>query len=198
MASSAFLWSAGGFRSRGTGDNQRQTELRRGGRRNSPRKTLPRCGRADARVPGRPSILGKKQVEEEDDNDSFAAKLKKRTLTNLHNERPTWLDLAHKNLDAAVLAAYGWPEDISDDQILALRWAQAATERIPAASCWGKSLQRLRWGGSLTLWRRYRRPRGRASGKDRLMRPMCKSCSCPSWCGPRRVCDMGRVYSSPT
>jgi len=28
--------------------------------------------------------------------------LQKRTLTNLYNERPTWLDLAHKKLDAAV------------------------------------------------------------------------------------------------
>ena len=37
-----------------------------------------------------------------------AAKLKKRTLTNLYNERPAWLDLAHTELDAAVAAAYGW------------------------------------------------------------------------------------------
>lgn len=33
-------------------------------------------------------------------------KLKNRTLTNLYNERPTWLALAHKRLDRAVLAAY--------------------------------------------------------------------------------------------
>ena len=33
-------------------------------------------------------------------------RLKKRTLTNLFNERPTWLRLAHENLDRAVLAAY--------------------------------------------------------------------------------------------
>jgi hypothetical protein len=39
-------------------------------------------------------------------------------LTNLYNERPTWLDLAHKKLDAAVAAAYGWPADLTDDQIL--------------------------------------------------------------------------------
>jgi len=32
--------------------------------------------------------------------------LKKRTLTNLYNERPTWLKLAHRKLDEAVLAAY--------------------------------------------------------------------------------------------
>jgi len=27
------------------------------------------------------------------------ANLKKRTLTNLYDQRPTWLDLAHKKLD---------------------------------------------------------------------------------------------------
>lgn len=32
--------------------------------------------------------------------------LKKRTLTNLYNDRPTWLKLAHDKLDRAVLAAY--------------------------------------------------------------------------------------------
>lgn len=45
-------------------------------------------------------------------------KLRKRTLTNLYNERPTWLDLAHRKLDEAVFAAYGWPPDLSDAQIL--------------------------------------------------------------------------------
>ena len=44
--------------------------------------------------------------------------LKKRTLTNLYNQRPTWLQLAHEKLDKAVLDAYGWPHDISDDEIL--------------------------------------------------------------------------------
>jgi type II restriction/modification system DNA methylase subunit YeeA len=61
-----------------------------------------------------------------------AAKLKKRTLTNLYNERPTWLDNAHKKLDAAVAAAYGWPADLSDEQILekllALNLERAAEE----------------------------------------------------------------------
>ena len=45
--------------------------------------------------------------------------LQKRTLTNLYNARPTWLDLAHKKLDAAVFAAYGWPLNLSDEEILA-------------------------------------------------------------------------------
>jgi type II restriction/modification system DNA methylase subunit YeeA len=47
-----------------------------------------------------------------------AESLKKRTLTNLYNERPTWLDLAHKKLDRAVFAAYGWDPGISDDELL--------------------------------------------------------------------------------
>ncbi len=45
--------------------------------------------------------------------------LAKRTLTNLYNMRPTWLDLAHRQLDAAVFAAYGWDPGISDDALLA-------------------------------------------------------------------------------
>jgi type II restriction/modification system DNA methylase subunit YeeA len=45
------------------------------------------------------------------------AELKKRTLTNLYNQRPTWLDLAHKKLDKAVLAAYGWSDLMTDDGI---------------------------------------------------------------------------------
>jgi hypothetical protein len=39
-----------------------------------------------------------------------AAKLKDRTLTKLYNERPAWLDLAHKKLDIAVARAYGWED----------------------------------------------------------------------------------------
>ena len=46
-------------------------------------------------------------------------RLKKRTLTNLYNERPTWLDLAHKKLDAAVFTAYGWDVAMTDDELLA-------------------------------------------------------------------------------
>jgi hypothetical protein len=47
-----------------------------------------------------------------------AARLAKRTLTNLYNQRPTWLDLAHRRLDEAVFAAYGWKPDLTDDEIL--------------------------------------------------------------------------------
>jgi type II restriction/modification system DNA methylase subunit YeeA len=62
-----------------------------------------------------------------------AAILKTRTLTNLYNERPAWLDNAHRDLDRAVAAAYGWPEDISEEdalaQLLALNLERAAAGR---------------------------------------------------------------------
>jgi len=51
----------------------------------------------------------------------FDAQVKKRTLTNLYNERPAWLDTAHKNLDMAVARAYGWEDykaEIEDEEIL--------------------------------------------------------------------------------
>ena len=55
-------------------------------------------------------------------NPKAAAILKTRTLTNLYNTRHTpegaWLDNLHQKLDAAVAAAYGWPIDLSDDEIL--------------------------------------------------------------------------------
>ena len=51
-------------------------------------------------------------------DDKAAAILKKRTLTNLYNERPAWLDNAHRELDDAVAAAYGWPSGLDDDEIL--------------------------------------------------------------------------------
>jgi type II restriction/modification system DNA methylase subunit YeeA len=55
-------------------------------------------------------------------NPKAAAILKTRTLTNLYNTRGTpegtWLDNLHRTLDEAVAAAYGWPANLSDDEIL--------------------------------------------------------------------------------
>jgi len=56
------------------------------------------------------------------------AELKKRTLTNLYNERPAWLANAHAVLDQAVADAYGWGADwrqgtLPDDAILARLFA---------------------------------------------------------------------------
>ncbi|KAB2933749.1 MAG: hypothetical protein F9K25_05095 [Candidatus Contendobacter sp.] len=51
-------------------------------------------------------------------DEKAAALLEKRTLTHLYNERPAWLANAHRDLDAAVAAAYGWPADLSEEQML--------------------------------------------------------------------------------
>jgi type II restriction/modification system DNA methylase subunit YeeA len=61
-------------------------------------------------VPGYPDRLIPKP--------EHAAELKKRTLTNLYNQRPAWLVNAHRTLDEAVAAAYGWPADLSDEDVL--------------------------------------------------------------------------------
>ena len=68
-------------------------------------------------VPGYPDRILPK-------NDVAAKELKKRTLTNLYNARPAWLDHAHKALDEAVAEAYGWGDDwragkLTEDEILA-------------------------------------------------------------------------------
>ena len=57
-------------------------------------------------------------------DEAAAKELKKRTLTNLYNARPAWLDHAHRALDEAVADAYGWADDfraglLTDDEILA-------------------------------------------------------------------------------
>jgi type II restriction/modification system DNA methylase subunit YeeA len=49
------------------------------------------------------------------------ANLKKRTLTNLYNARPAWLNFVHQELDKAVAAAYGWQDytpEMTDAEIL--------------------------------------------------------------------------------
>jgi type II restriction/modification system DNA methylase subunit YeeA len=62
--------------------------------------------------------------------DAAAAKmLASRTLTNLYNQKPQWLIDSHRDLDAAVAAAYGWPADISEadalEELLALNLARS-------------------------------------------------------------------------
>jgi hypothetical protein len=51
--------------------------------------------------------------------------------TGVRYRRPQWLEDAHRTLNKAALAAYGWPEDIRDTEIL---------ERLLALNC-----QRLNW-----------------------------------------------------
>ena len=62
--------------------------------------------------------------------------LAERTLTKLYNQRPAWLDAAHKALDPAVAAAYGWVDysaDMADEEILkrllALNLARSGDEK---------------------------------------------------------------------
>ena len=66
---------------------------------------------ADEPVPGYP----KRPIARDE---SAARELKARTLTNLYNARPQWLDDAHRALDAAVAVAYGWDAGISEDEAL--------------------------------------------------------------------------------
>ena len=42
----------------------------------------------------------------------------KRTLTALYNHPPQWLTDLHASLDATVLAAYKWPANISDEEVM--------------------------------------------------------------------------------
>ena len=69
-------------------------------------------------------------------DEESAKELKRRTLTNLYNRRPAWLDNVHRELDEAVGAAYGWPADLSDDEILARLFElnQARAGRTSAAA----------------------------------------------------------------
>jgi hypothetical protein len=66
-------------------------------------------------------------------DEAAAQVLKTRTLTNLYNERPAWLDNAHRALDEAVAEAYGWKAEMSDDEmlakLLALNLERAGAER---------------------------------------------------------------------
>ena len=72
-----------------------------------------RCGSPRARPLIRHSAIMARAAKD--------AKLKRRALTKLYNERPTWRKPAHRELDAAVLAAYAatdtdgdWREDWAD------------------------------------------------------------------------------------
>lgn len=76
-------------------------------------------------VPGYPDRVVPK-------DDAAEALLRGRTLTNLYNHRPEWLAQAHRDLDDAVAAAYGWEADISEEdaltRLLALNLSRPAAE----------------------------------------------------------------------
>lgn len=69
-------------------------------------------------VPGFPD-----RIVPKDETAAAILRTRTRTLTNLYNTRGkpegAWLDALHRTLDAAVAAAYDWPDDIADDDVLA-------------------------------------------------------------------------------
>ena len=68
-------------------------------------------------------------------SESSEKELRKRTLTNLYNARPQWLDDAHMALDAAVATAYGWSADIpKEDALQALLELNRAKSTQPDCS----------------------------------------------------------------
>jgi type II restriction/modification system DNA methylase subunit YeeA len=64
----------------------------------------------------------RKLVEQRDNwlnpPDAAPEELAKLTLTNLYNKPPKWLLNAHRKLDDAVFAAYGWPATLTGEEIL--------------------------------------------------------------------------------
>ena len=69
-------------------------------------------------------------------DEAAARQLRKRTLTNLYNDRPQWLADAHAALDGAVAAAYKWDADIGEDDtleaLLAMNRLQAKQDVRPS------------------------------------------------------------------
>ena len=76
------------------------------------------------------------------EDEAAAVTLRSRTLTALYNQRGTaagaWLDGLHRTLDTAVAAAYGWPANLTDGDVLirllALNHARATTNPNAAKS----------------------------------------------------------------
>ena len=71
-----------------------------------------------------------------------------RTLTNLYNAQPAWLAEAHRQLDSAVVAAYGWPLVLSEAEMLArlldLNLARAAEGNTASATGRKRKVGKLR------------------------------------------------------
>lgn len=108
------------------------------------------------------------------------ADLKKRTLTNLYNEPPAWLKIAHEALDKAVAAAYGWhdytPEWTNEEilrRLLALNLERAKNQTIPPIAT-ADSTEKMETetdadGNAELQSRNPRGPAGPAMKADRLL-----------------------------
>ena len=80
----------------------------------------------DEPVPGYP----KRSVTRDE---AAAKELKGRTLTKLYNARPQWLADAHAALDAAVAAAYGWDDRISEDDAMSELLAMSLSDDVASS-----------------------------------------------------------------
>jgi hypothetical protein len=80
--------------------------------------------------------------------DTPESELKKRTLTNLYNARPAWLADAHRVLDEAVFAAYGWPANLGTPEILSRLLALNHARAAAAADSSHKAKRKARHGAS--------------------------------------------------
>ncbi len=80
----------------------------------------------DEPVPGYP----KRPVTRDE---AAAKELKGRTLTKLYNARPQWLADAHVALDAAVAAAYGWDDRISEDDAMSELLAMSLSDDVASS-----------------------------------------------------------------
>ena len=65
-----------------------------------------------------PEVVSDYPVQRIPISSNAANELKRRTLTELYNQRPKWLENAHRQLDDAVVKAYGWPDHLDDDSLL--------------------------------------------------------------------------------
>lgn len=99
-------------------------------------------------------------------DEAAAAELAKRTLTNLYNQRPAWLDHAHQALDEAVADAYGWGDDfrmgdLTDDEILARLFRLNQN----------RATQRNKESSARTVSTAAPKPRGKATSPARSAKP---------------------------
>jgi type II restriction/modification system DNA methylase subunit YeeA len=94
--------------------------------------------------------------------------VRSRTLTNLYNDRPAWLDNVHAELDRAVAAAYGWTDytpAMPDDAIIArlLKLNLARAPDLFAATEQTLAVVRTRLRPKLQIKIRARRQRSAAA-----------------------------------
>ena len=134
--------------------------------------------------------------------DAYAFDLAKRTLTNLYNERPTWLDLAHRRLDEAVFAAYGWsPSPLRRRPARRPAGAEPRTRRLGRSRRRRSDRNRRRRYGRVSRRRGWRWARGSAklpeSESVRTDRASRRCSSGPTGSARRSSLRSGRVDEDP-